>query len=135
MKAENTEQQDHSAPKSGSPSQSNGRPNNQPSSDTISRLQVGGREFILVGTAHISKASVEEVREVIQREEPDRVCIEIDETRYNSLIKKQHWQNLNIGQVLRERKGFLLLVREIDRRDIPEKRIAEDLLRRFGYDE
>jgi tetratricopeptide (TPR) repeat protein len=30
---------------------------------------------------------------------------------------------------------YLLLVREIDRRDIPEKRIAEDLLRRFGYDD
>ena len=102
MKAENTEQQDQGAP--------NGAPNSRPESDTISRLQVGDREFILVGTAHISKASVEEVREVIQREEPDRVCIEIDETRYNSLIKKQHWQSLNIGQVLRERKGFLLLL-------------------------
>jgi tetratricopeptide (TPR) repeat protein len=30
---------------------------------------------------------------------------------------------------------YLLLVREIDRRDLPEKRIAEDLLQRFGYDD
>jgi hypothetical protein len=30
---------------------------------------------------------------------------------------------------------YLLLVREIDRRDLPEKRIAEDLLRRSGYDD
>jgi pheromone shutdown-related protein TraB len=77
--------------------------------ETITRLRVGDREFILVGTAHISKQSVEEVREVILQEQPDRVCVEIDETRYSSLIKKQQWQNLNIGQVLRERKGFLLL--------------------------
>jgi pheromone shutdown-related protein TraB len=105
MKADNTEQQDQGAP-NGAP---NDRPSSQPDSDTISRLQIGDREFILVGTAHVSKASVEEVREVIQREGPDRVCLEIDETRYNSLIKKQHWQSLNIGQVLRERKGFLLL--------------------------
>jgi pheromone shutdown-related protein TraB len=81
----------------------------QQSSETINRLTIGDREFILVGTAHVSKESVEEVREVILQEEPDRVCIEIDETRYNSLVKKQRWQNLNIGQVLRERKGFLLL--------------------------
>ena len=81
----------------------------KPHRETITRLQIGDREFILVGTAHVSKASVEEVRKVILEEEPERVCIEIDETRYNSLIKKQHWQNLNIGQVLRERKGFLLL--------------------------
>jgi len=30
---------------------------------------------------------------------------------------------------------YLLLVMEIDRRDLPEKRIAEELLRRFGYDD
>ncbi|UCF98591.1 MAG: TraB/GumN family protein [Spirochaetaceae bacterium] len=78
-------------------------------SENVTQLQVGDRRYILVGTAHVSKESVEEVREVILNEEPDRVCIEIDETRYNSLIKKQRWQNLNIGQVLRERKGFLLL--------------------------
>jgi len=76
---------------------------------TVHRLVLADREFILVGTAHVSKQSVEEVRQVILEEEPDRVCIEIDETRYNTLIKKQHWQSLNIGQVLRERKGFLLL--------------------------
>ncbi|GAI89531.1 unnamed protein product, partial [marine sediment metagenome] len=77
--------------------------------ETVTRLSLGDREFILVGTAHVSRRSVEEVREVILAEEPDRVCVEIDETRLNSLIKKQSWQNLNIGQVLRERKGFLLL--------------------------
>ena len=77
--------------------------------ENVSRLSLGDREFILVGTAHVSSRSVEEVREVILAEEPDRVCVEIDETRLNSLIKKQSWQNLNIGQVLRERKGFLLL--------------------------
>jgi pheromone shutdown-related protein TraB len=86
-----------------------GEPDSKPDSETITRLQIADREFILVGTAHVSKASVDEVREVILEEEPERVCIEIDETRYNSLTKKQHWQNLNIGQVLRERKGFLLL--------------------------
>jgi pheromone shutdown-related protein TraB len=105
MNTKNTEQSDRSSP-NGEP---NGHPNSQRNGETITRLLVGDREFILVGTAHVSKDSVEEVREVILKEEPERVCIEIDETRYNSLIKKQRWQNLNIGQVLRERKGFLLL--------------------------
>ncbi len=78
-------------------------------SGTSVHLSLGGREVILIGTAHISSRSVEEVREVIRSEKPDRVCVEIDETRYNSLVEKKSWQNLNIGQVLRERKGFLLL--------------------------
>jgi pheromone shutdown-related protein TraB len=80
-----------------------------PNNETVTRLELGERQFILVGTAHVSKESVAEVQEIILREEPDRVCVEIDETRYNSLVKKQSWQNLNVGQVLRERKGFLLL--------------------------
>jgi pheromone shutdown-related protein TraB len=101
MDTKNTEQPDRSPP--------DGKPTSRRNGETITRLQVGDREFILVGTAHVSKDSVEEVREVILEEQPERVCIEIDETRYNSLIKKQRWQNLNIGQVLRERKGFLLL--------------------------
>jgi pheromone shutdown-related protein TraB len=101
MNTKSTERPEQNSPEGASES--------APISETITRLQIGDREFILVGTAHVSKASVEEVREVIQKEDPERVCIEIDETRYNSLVKKQRWQNLNIGQVLRERKGFLLL--------------------------
>ena len=41
-------------------------------------LEVNGREFVVVGTAHISRESVELVREVIERERPTAVCIELD---------------------------------------------------------
>jgi len=101
MNIDNTERPEQNSPKATSEGTLD--------SETVTRLQIGDREFILVGTAHVSQASVEEVREVILKEEPERVCVEIDETRYNSLVKKQRWQNLNIGQVLKERKGFLLL--------------------------
>jgi len=72
MDTKNTEQPDRSPP--------DGEPTSRRNGETITRLQIGDREFILVGTAHISKDSVEEVREVILKEEPERVCIEIDET-------------------------------------------------------
>jgi pheromone shutdown-related protein TraB len=75
----------------------------------LTRLRLGQREIVLLGTAHISSRSVAEVRQVIQAERPDRVCIELDEARYNSLVQKQSWQSLNIAEVLRNRKGFLLL--------------------------
>lgn len=78
-------------------------------SGTVRRLSLGEREVILVGTAHVSSRSVEEVREVILTEHPDRVCVEIDRTRYRSLVEKKSWENLNIARVLREGKGFLLL--------------------------
>ena len=73
------------------------------------RLSVDGREIILVGTAHVSRESVEEVRRAVEEEAPDRVCIELDDGRFASMSEGSNWQNLNIGKVIREGKGFLLL--------------------------
>jgi len=78
-------------------------------SDTITRVPVGTREIILLGTAHVSRESVEEVRRVIREESPERVCVEIDQGRYQSMKETNTWSNLNVYQVIRERKGFLLL--------------------------
>jgi len=77
--------------------------------ESITKLVLGEREFILLGTAHISRESVEEVKELITVELPDQVCIEIDESRYKSLVEKSQWSNLNISAVLKGGKGFLLL--------------------------
>ena len=57
----------------------------------------------------MSRESVEEVRRVIAEEKPDRVCVELDEGRYASISQGSSWQNLNIGKVIRQGKGFLLL--------------------------
>ena len=76
---------------------------------SLRRLQLGEREFLLLGTAHISSRSVEEVREVIRGEKPDRVCVELDAARFSSLTEPNSWQKLNIVEVLRKGKGFLLL--------------------------
>jgi pheromone shutdown-related protein TraB len=75
----------------------------------VTRLTLGEREFILLGTAHVSRESVDEVRRAIQDLEPDRVCVEIDEARHHALVEKRSWESLDIYRVIRERKGFLLL--------------------------
>ncbi len=67
------------------------------------------REIVLLGTAHVSRESVEEVRKVIAEEKPDRVCVELDEGRYTSISQGSSWQNLNVGKVIRQGKGFLLM--------------------------
>jgi pheromone shutdown-related protein TraB len=76
---------------------------------TVRRIEIAGREIILVGTAHISKESVEEAGEIVRTEKPDRVCIELDEGRLQSLQNEKGWQELDITKVLKEGKGFLLL--------------------------
>ncbi|WP_440765295.1 TraB/GumN family protein [Natronorubrum sp. DTA7] len=39
----------------------------------------------VLGTAHVSQASVDEVHETIDREQPDVVAVELDEDRYNQM--------------------------------------------------
>lgn len=80
-----------------------------PQKDTITEIQLGDRHITLLGTAHVSRESTEEVIRYIQEEKPDHVCVEIDAQRYKSLTEGQDWSNLKIDQVLRQRRGFLLL--------------------------
>ncbi|MBN2858722.1 MAG: TraB/GumN family protein [Sphaerochaetaceae bacterium] len=68
-----------------------------------------GKEIILIGTAHVSAESVNEVEQVIDATSPDVICIELDEGRYRSKTEKKGWENLDIKQVLKQNKGFLLL--------------------------
>ncbi len=76
---------------------------------TVRRLELEGREIILVGTAHISRDSIDEVKGIIETEKPDRVCVELDDARYQSMQNEKGWQELDISKVLKDGKGFLLL--------------------------
>ncbi|MCE1194935.1 TraB/GumN family protein [bacterium] len=78
-------------------------------SNTIKKIALSGRTIVLIGTAHISRESVAEVSAIIGQEKPGRVCIELDSTRMQSLTQGSHWENLDIGKVLKEGKGFFLL--------------------------
>lgn len=79
-------------------------------SDTYHILTFDNGDVIhLVGTAHVSKNSAEEVREIIEKENPDRVCIELDEGRMKSKTKDASYENMDIKKIFKEGKGFLLL--------------------------
>jgi pheromone shutdown-related protein TraB len=76
----------------------------------ITRIQLGEKELILIGTAHISKQSAEQVKQVIEAERPDSVCVELDQQRYQSIKSGNQWRDMDIIQVLKEKKGSLLLM-------------------------
>lgn len=63
----------------------------------------------LIGTAHVSKRSAEEVSRLIEEERPDTVCVELCPARYQSLTQRQQWQETNLFKAIREKKAFLLL--------------------------
>ncbi|WP_413377425.1 TraB/GumN family protein [Alkalihalobacillus sp. 1P02AB] len=80
------------------------------SEENITRLHVDGKEIILIGTAHVSKQSAEQVKEVIETERPDSVCIELDEQRYQSIMDGNKWKDMDIFKVIKEKKATLLLM-------------------------
>lgn len=75
----------------------------------IDRLYADGKEIILVGTAHVSKESVRLVADVIEAEQPDTVCVELCESRFQAIRQKDRWKEMDIVKVIREKKSSLLL--------------------------
>ena len=75
----------------------------------VTRVEHDGREIYLVGTAHISRKSVEEVERVIDEVRPDTVCVELDPMRYEALVDDKRWQRLDVFAVIKERKVLFLL--------------------------
>ncbi len=53
--------------------------------------------IILIGTAHISKESVDEVKKVIEDNKPDIVAVELCQKRYDAITKKQEWEKISQG--------------------------------------
>ncbi|MEC2072277.1 TraB/GumN family protein [Alkalihalophilus marmarensis] len=80
------------------------------SEQNITRIHLNGKELILIGTAHVSKQSAEEVKQVIEAEQPDSVCVELDEQRYQSITAGNKWKDMDIFKVIKEKKATLLLM-------------------------
>ena len=78
--------------------------------DSVRELQLAdGRLLYLVGTAHVSKQSVQDVTDTFHQVRPDTVCVELCAGRHQNLVDREGWRKLDIFKVLREGKAPLLL--------------------------
>ena len=75
----------------------------------VTTLRGWGRTFHIIGTAHISEKSVQEVRRVVEAVRPDSVCVELCETRFKAMSDDERWKKLNIFEVIRQGKVLYLL--------------------------
>ena len=73
-----------------------------------SRAADGEGSVTVVGTAHVSERSVDEVEETIERERPDVVAVELDEGRYRQLNGETP-DDLDAGDLLRGNTVFQFL--------------------------
>ena len=65
--------------------------------------------IILIGTAHISKDSVKEVRAAIEKYKPDIVAVELCERRHEAITKKDKWESTPVTQLLKSNNAYLML--------------------------
>ena len=78
--------------------------------DDVQYINKDDREFIIIGTAHISRQSADLVRQVIEKEKPDIVCIELDEKRFKALSEKNRWENLDLKSIIKQKQLSTLIV-------------------------
>ena len=77
--------------------------------NSVTTLEHEGTTYFVIGTAHVSQRSVDEVRQVIAEVKPDLVCVELCKPRYDALTKDSAFRDLDIFKVIREGKGLYLL--------------------------
>jgi len=75
----------------------------------MTELEHAGTTYHLIGTAHVSKASIDEVRAAIATLSPDVVCVELCQTRLDSLEGKRTLRDVKVLSALREGRAMFLL--------------------------
>ncbi len=79
------------------------------SSSTKKILDLNGRKITLIGTAHVSPESVEQVKNEIQNEPPECAAIELDSGRYEAMTNPDRYRELDIIKVIKRGEALLLL--------------------------
>mgnify|MGYP001262097401 CR=1 FL=1 len=72
-------------------------------------LEKVGENILVVGTAHVSPESVQEVRDAIEVFKPDIVAVELDERRLKVLSDRQGWESTPITRLLKDRNAYVFI--------------------------
>lgn len=75
----------------------------------IKKITKDNKEIILLGTAHVSKASAVEVADNIRELLPDVVAIELCQGRFDNLNNDNKYENLDIGEVIKKGQVFFVM--------------------------
>jgi len=78
-------------------------------SQNITRVSYGEREYIILGTAHVSRASVIAVTEMASTGNFDAIAVELCPARHQALTKQQQWKEMDLYRIIRERKAGLVM--------------------------
>ena len=65
-------------------------------------------DYLLLGTAHVSRASADEVRQEIESGDYDAVAIELCDARHAALTRSGELEQMDLFQVLRQGKAGMV---------------------------
>ena len=74
----------------------------------IVHLTRDGVEYTLLGTAHVSRASVAAVRSLIEGGDFDAIAVELCDTRFRAMRDREAWRNLDLLKIIRDGKAGMV---------------------------
>ncbi|HEX5354371.1 MAG TPA: TraB family protein, partial [Rhodanobacteraceae bacterium] len=74
----------------------------------VARIERDGVEYVLLGTAHVSRASVAAVKAMIERETFDAVAVELCESRARGIRDPDAFAKMDLFQVIRTGKAGMV---------------------------
>ncbi len=81
--------------------------------ESVTQFTIGDKEIYLIGTAHVSKESVKDVKKTVEAVGPDTICVELCTARHKAIIERDSWKKMNIFKVIKEKKSLFLLAQLI----------------------
>ena len=75
----------------------------------IRHISRDGVEYTLLGTAHVSRASAEAVKELAGTDEFDAIAVELCQARYDALTAERNWTDLDLYKIIRKGKAGLVM--------------------------
>ena len=75
----------------------------------VKEISRDGVHYTLLGTAHVSRSSVEAVVSMATSGEFDAIAVELCPARHQALTKQQQWKDMDLYRIIRERKAGLVM--------------------------
>jgi pheromone shutdown-related protein TraB len=84
-------------------------PENPPAEQPTREITRDGVHYVLLGTAHVSPASVTAVKEMAGSGDYDAIAAELCPARHQALTKQQQWKDMDLYRIIREKKAGLVM--------------------------
>ncbi len=101
-------------------------------SSTLHIISYKEQEIYLLGTAHISQESANEIEQLTTEHSFDTIGIELDAERHKSITTKDKWEALDIFKVIKQGQAPLLMIQMALAG--MQKRLGEKLNTKSGVD-